>query len=38
MTEKEKRNDNIVIGIIIGAVLYSIILYILIHVLHVPVR
>jgi hypothetical protein len=37
MTEKEKRNDNIVIGIIIGAVLYSIILYILIHVLHVPV-
>ena len=38
MTEKEKRNDNIVIGIIIGAVLYSIILYILIHVLPVPVR
>jgi hypothetical protein len=38
MTEKEKRNDNIVIGIIIGAVLYSIVQYILIHVLHVPVR
>ena len=38
MTDKEKRNDNIVIGIIIGAVLCSIIQYILIHVLHVPVK
>lgn len=38
MNEKEKRNDNIVIGIIIGAVLCSIIQYILVHVLHVPVR
>lgn len=38
MNEKEKRNDNIVIGFIIGVVVYSIILYLLIHVLHVPVR
>jgi hypothetical protein len=37
MNDKEKRNDNIVIGIIIGVVLFSIIQYILIHVLHVPV-
>jgi hypothetical protein len=37
MNDKEKRNDNIVIGIIIGVVLCSIIQYILIHVLHVPV-
>jgi tetrahydromethanopterin S-methyltransferase subunit G len=38
MTEKEKRNDNILIGIIIGVVLYSIVLYLLIHVFNIPVR
>jgi hypothetical protein len=38
MTEREKRNDNILIGIIIGVVLYSIVLYLLVHVLHLPVR
>jgi len=38
MTEKEKRNDNILIGIIIGVVLYSIVLYLLIHVFSIPVR
>jgi hypothetical protein len=38
MTEREKRNDNIIIGIIIGVVLYSIVLYLLVHVLHLPVR
>jgi len=38
MTENEKRNDNIVIGIIIGVVLYSIVQYIAIHVIGIPVR
>ena len=38
MTEREKRNDNIIIGIIIGVVLYSIVLYLLVHVLNLPVR
>jgi hypothetical protein len=38
MTEKEKRNDNILIGIIIGVVSYSIVLYLLIHVFNTPVR
>jgi hypothetical protein len=38
MTEKEKRNDNILIGIIIGVVSYSIVLYLLIHVFNIPVR
>ena len=38
MTEREKRNDSIIIGIIIGVVLYSIVLYLLVHVLHLPVR
>jgi len=38
MTEREKRNDNIIIGIIIGVVLYSIVLYVFVHVLHLPVR
>jgi hypothetical protein len=38
MTEKEKRNDNIVIGIILGVVLYSIVLHLAIHVFNVPVR
>ena len=38
MTEREKRNDNIIIGIIIGVVLYSIVLHLAIHVFNVPVR
>jgi hypothetical protein len=32
MNKKEKRNDTILISIIIGVVLYSILQYILIHV------
>ena len=38
MTEREKRNDNILIGIIIGVVLYSIVLHLAIHVFNVPLR
>jgi len=38
MTDKEKRNDNIIIGIILGVLLFSIVQYIAIHVLGVPVR
>lgn len=38
MTEKEKRNDNIIIGIIIGVLLYSIVLYVFVNVLHLPVK
>jgi hypothetical protein len=38
MTNKQKRNDNIIIGIIIGIVLFSLLQYILIHVIGVSVR
>jgi hypothetical protein len=38
MTEREKRNDNILIGIIIGVVIYSIVLHLAIHVFNVPLR
>lgn len=38
MTDKEKRNDYIVIGIIIGVVLFATLQHVLIHVIGVPVK
>jgi len=34
MNEKQKRNDNIVIGIITGIFLYLLIEYIIVHILY----
>jgi hypothetical protein len=38
MINKQKRNDYILIGIIIGVVSFSLLQYILVHVISIPVR